>query len=275
MKKLLSLICSLALTSTIFAKDVRLKEPPEDLSKYYPPKSENYQFLFNMYKASTSFTGMLTNVQDGDWNNALKWAKALKESYLKIGKMVPKWDKVLKKREINALVKAVKNKDAEGIKANANAVGQSCSKCHSRYQISAKILYHYPSYDMITLEDPVNHSDYEVHDYMKKMTNSLKLLNIYLADGKKIKAKKEGMNFIKRFNGLTQMCSECHTNKLSEQIYFGKSIKKEVKLLSKAIKNLDKKGIQKHLGNIEMMNCMKCHNVHQVPAMLKDKFEKH
>jgi hypothetical protein len=257
------------------AKDVKLKEPPESLSKYYPPNSENYEYLFNMYKASTAFTGLIDNIKNGDWINANKWVNVLKDSYLKIGEMVPEWKKYLRKKEINALVRAVEKKDGQAIQIYANAVGKSCTSCHSKYLVSTKILYHYPSYDLITLEDPITKSDLDVEEYMKKMTNSLKLLNVYLSDGKKEDAVKSGIAFAKRFKGLTQMCTECHTNKLSEEIYFGKEINKHLKAFMKAVKNLDKKKINKELSFIEFNNCSKCHNVHQTPALLQEKFGKH
>ncbi len=263
------------ITTVSFAKDVKLKEPPESLSKYYPPNSENYEYLFNMYKASTAFTGLIDNLKNGDWINANKWAKVLKNSYLKIGEMVPEWKKYLRKKEINALVKAVEKKDGQAIQIYANAVGKSCTSCHAKYLIPTKILYHYPTYDLINLEDPITQEDLTVEDYMKKMTNSLKLLNVYLSDGKKEDAVKSGIAFAKRFKGLTQMCTECHTNKLSEEIYFGKDINKHLKSFMKAVKKLDKEKINKELGFIEFNNCAKCHNVHQTPALLQEKFGKH
>ncbi len=277
MYKILKMFLSVLLItiSLSFAKDVKLKEPPESLSKYYPPNSENYEYLFNMYKASTAFTGLIDNLKNGDWINANKWVKVLQESYLKISEMVPEWKKYLRKKEMNALVKAVQKKDGQAIQIYANAVGKSCTSCHSKYLVSTKILYHYPTYDLITLEDPITREDLSVEDYMKKMTNSLKLLNVYLSDGKKDDAIKSGIAFAKRFKGLTQMCTECHTNKLSEEIYFGKDINKHLKAFLKGVKKVDQKIINKELGFIEFNNCSKCHNVHQTPALLQEKFGKH
>ncbi len=64
-----------------------------------------------MYAMSTAFTGMFVNIQENGWNNALKWANILRENYLKIGKFVPKYDKSLKKSEIDQLVNTVKEKN--------------------------------------------------------------------------------------------------------------------------------------------------------------------
>ena len=275
MKKLY-IICLAILTgiSFAFAKDVRLGVPPKSLDKYYPPNSEKYEYLMNMYKASISFTGLSTSLREQDWKRAEKWAESLKNAYLKIGELVPEWDKVLRKKEANALVKAVKERNIRQIQFFANAVGRTCSKCHERYMASTKLLYHFPDFDTVTLEDPITGADYEVADYMAKMTTSFKLLNVYMSDGLTKKAKKAGMNFVKRLKGLTQMCSECHTNKLSEEIYFGKQFNQKVKELETAIKNLDGKKISQTFAWINMNNCSKCHNVHEVPTMIREKIKK-
>ncbi len=275
MKKPVYTLSAVLLFFTIsFSKDVRLGVPPKSLEKYYPPKSEKFEYLMNMYNASISFTGLSTSLREGDWKRAEKWARSLMNAYLKIGELVSEWDRVLRKKEAQALVKAVQSRDLRKIQFYANAVGQTCSKCHDKYMASAKLLYHFPDFDTVTLEDPVTGVDYEVSDYMAKMTTSFKLLNVYMSDGLKRKAVKEGMNFVKRFKGLVQMCSECHTNKLSEEIYFGKEVQKKLKELELAIRNLDAKKISQTFGWINMNNCSKCHNVHEVPTMIREKIKK-
>ena len=252
---------------------VKLKKPPKDLDKYYPPASENPVFLYNMYTASTSFTGMFANIKEGDWKNAQKWAESLRKAYLKVGKMVPKWDKFLRKNEINKLVEAVKNKDVNKVKKYSQIVGQSCSSCHKKYMLPVKIKYHYPSYDLVSIEDPVSGNEYGIEDYMKKITNDYKLVKVYSSDGKFKKALKTADNFSKRFKALTQMCSECHTNKIVEDVYFGEETESALKALKKAIVAKNNKNINKQMGAIGG-TCYKCHNVHEVPIMMKDKLSK-
>ena len=252
---------------------IKLKKPPKDLDKYYPPASEKPVFLYNMYTASISFTGMLANIQEGDWKNAKKWAESLKKAYLKVGKLVPAWDKFLRKDEINKLVEAVNNKNTAKVKMYAQKVGQSCSSCHKKYMLPVKVKYHYPSYDLISIEDPVSGNEYEVEDYMKKIATDYKLVNVYSSDGKYKKALKMADSFSKRFKALTQMCSECHTSKIVEDVYFGEETENALKALKKAIVAKNHKNINKQMGAIGG-TCYKCHNVHEVPIMLKDKLLK-
>ena len=122
MKKLI--VSALVFASVTFAQEIKLEKPPQTLSKYYPPNSNKFEFLNSMYALSTAFTGMFVNIQENDWNNALKWAY-IRENYLNIGKLVPEHDKALKKSEIDQLVNAVKEKNFDKVKLNAGIVGKS------------------------------------------------------------------------------------------------------------------------------------------------------
>lgn len=263
-------IISLSIFSIAVAKEVKLETPPENIGKYYPPKSEKFEFLNTMYAMSTAFTGLMTNVQEKDWKNAEKWVKILEENYIKVGKLVPEFDKGLRKNEMTALVNAVKSKDMQGIQENAQAVGKSCSQCHQKYMLTTKIIYHYPSWSMINIDDPITRTALETEDYMKKMTDSMKKLRVYVDDNKQEKAVVEANNFAKRLKALSQSCSECHTNKLSEQIYFGKDMDEKLNALINAVKSNNKQEINKNLNWISVNNCSKCHNTHQTTAIMKD-----
>ncbi|NPA53121.1 MAG: hypothetical protein GXO21_00460 [Aquificae bacterium] len=275
MKKFLGILLTSALAISLSqAKSVKLKEPPEELSKYYPPESENYEFLVNMYQLSTAFTGVMVNAQEGKWSQAKEWAKRTKEYYVKIGKLVPSWKKVLRIKSADNLIEATEAKKLSDVKKYANIIGKTCVQCHKNYQLPTKIKYHYPSYDGVAIEDPVEEVEYSVKDYMKKMTNDMKLIKVYITQQDKEKASEAGERFIKRFEGLQQMCSDCHTNNLSEEVYFNDEIKDNLETLKDAIENNRVNETFSALNQIGWNNCTKCHNVHQVPAMLKEKFEK-
>ncbi|MCX7760675.1 MAG: cytochrome c [Hydrogenothermaceae bacterium] len=270
MKKLAILtavLTTLSLSSN--GETIKLETPPKDVGKYYPPNSKKFEFLNSMYAMSTAFTGVFTNIQENDWKNAEKWAKILRDNYLNIGKMVPEFDKGLKKDEIEALLKAVQNKDINNIKTYADAVGKSCAQCHQKYKITTKLIYHYPSFSMINIEDPVTKTSNEFEDHMKKMADSMKKMRIYLEDGKSDKAQVEGNNFIKRFKAVAESCSECHNNKLSEEIYYGKDVEEKLQALSKALQSKNKEEVYKNLNYISANNCSKCHNTHQTISDLK------
>ncbi len=262
----------LAVFSVSYGKNIKLKDLPEELSNYYPPKSDKMEFVELMHLLSTSMTGVVANVREEDWQNAEKWAKRLQENYLKIGKMVKKWDKLLKKDDMEKLVKSVESKNKMQTMGFVQKVGRSCVQCHKSYRLSAKIKFHSPDFEGMNIEDPVSGLDYSLKDYMKAMTNDMKMMRIYLIDGKKSKARKSGFDFIKRFEGMTQMCGDCHTDKLSEKVYFGIEAEKRITALREAVVNGELMKINKQLKWLSQNNCSKCHNVHQTPYLLKEKF---
>lgn len=264
------LMISFSFVAISGAQEVKLEKPPKDISKYYPPNSNKFEFLNSMYSMSTAFTGIFTNIQENDWKNAEKWAKNLRDNYIGIGKMVPEFDKGLKKDEVELLLKAVQSRDQEGIKRYADVVGKSCSQCHQRYKITTKVMYHYPSFEVINVEDPITRSQNSFKDHMKKMTDSMKKVRIYIEDGKLDKAQLEGNNFIKRFKAVSESCSDCHSNKLSEQLYYGKGMDEKIQLLSKALQSKNKEEVYKNLSYISEYNCSKCHNTHQTVSNIRE-----
>jgi len=253
------------------ADKIILKKPPKSLDRYYPPKSQKFEFLTNMYIMSTSFYGINLNINEGNWKGALKWAEQLRDTYKRTAKMVPEWKKYFKPALADNLVKAVKSKNVDNVIKASKSLGQTCAKCHRDNEIVVKLIYHYPSFETIKLEDPVEFMEMKVGKYMEKMTNSLKALRIYLTQGNKDMALEAGTSFIERFRGLRAMCSKCHTDKLSEEIYFGKNFETAISRLEDLLnaQTLDQKKIFSALDSLSM-TCAKCHNVHLVPAMVQE-----
>jgi DNA-directed RNA polymerase subunit M/transcription elongation factor TFIIS len=248
-----------------------LKKPPKSLDRYYPPKSEKFEFLNNMYLMSTSFYGINLNINEGNWKGALEWAQRLRDTYKKTSKMVPEWKNYFKPELADRLVKAVKSKNVDRVIKASKALGQTCAKCHRDQEIVVKLIYHYPSFEDLKLEDPVEFMEMKVGKYMEKMTNSLKALRIYLMQGEKDKAQEAGTNFVERMRGLRAMCSKCHTDKASEEIYMGKNLESALTKLEELLSadKIDNKAIFSALDRVSM-TCAKCHNVHLVPAMVQE-----
>ena len=110
---------------------------------------------------------------------------------------------------------------------------------------------------------------------MKKLTNSLKALKVYLTQGNVEAAQEAGANFIERARQLRSMCSKCHTNKLSEEVIVGKEFEGHLAKLEELLSSgkPNKEEIFKTLGPIGA-TCNKCHNVHLIPALVQEAFRK-
>jgi hypothetical protein len=89
MKKALVLFATLGLS--FGADQVILKKPPASLGKYYPPRSNRFEYVSVMHEMSTAFYGVRLNINEGRWDRALDWANRLKDTYTRAQNMVPEW----------------------------------------------------------------------------------------------------------------------------------------------------------------------------------------
>jgi len=165
------LLLALFISGTLLAADkIILKKPPESLKKYYPPASNKFEFLSNMYSMSTAFYGINLNINEGNWEGAKDWAVRLRDTYVKTSKMVPEWKNYFKPELADNLVKAVESKDVDKVIEASKKLGQTCAKCHADNQIAVKLVYHFPSFESIKIEDPVEFMEYETGKYMEKLS---------------------------------------------------------------------------------------------------------
>ncbi|WP_457622184.1 hypothetical protein [Persephonella sp.] len=257
----------------VFAGNVRLKEPPGELKKYYPPESDGYPFVELMHNLSISLTATISSIEEKDWKRGERWVLAFKKNYFEIGKKVRKWDKLLKKKAVENLVLSVQKKDLKGFKQNLQIVGKSCIQCHKNYKISTRVIYRFPSFHAVSIEDPVTEREISYEDYMKKMTDDMKRLKIYVLDGKRKKALRSGVDFVKRFESLKQSCSDCHSGEDSTNLYFSDKVKKGLSMVKDGLRRIEKDKIFEGLKFIGVYNCTKCHNTHIIQAELQERFK--
>ncbi|MDQ7038980.1 MAG: hypothetical protein Q9N26_07285 [Aquificota bacterium] len=276
MDKVKLLLGAVAVSSVVIAAEkIILKKPPESLKRYYPPQSQKFEFLSNMYLMSTSFYAVNLNINEGNWDKALEWAEKLRDAYVKTSKMVPEWKEYFKPELAENFVKAVQSKDVDKVVQASKRLGRTCSKCHQENQIAVKLVFHFPSFEEIKLEDPVEFTELKTGDYMRKLSNSMKALRIYLEQGDTEKAQEAGINFVERARGLRAMCSKCHTEKISEEAILGKKYEDALTRIEEVLSgdNPSKEEIYKHLTLVGSA-CTKCHNVHLIPAMVQEAFAK-
>jgi cytochrome c556 len=224
---------------------------------------------------STAFTGIRLNVNEDNWEKAREWAEKLKELYNETSKMVPEWKDYFKPKLADDLVKAVSSRNVDRVIEATRKLGETCAKCHQDNELAVKLTYRFPSFEKVKIEDPVEFMEYETGKYMKEMTNSLKAMKVFLMQGEGEKAQESGLNFVERARQLSAMCSKCHTNKLSEEVILGKDYRQALDRLEELLSTSkpSKEEIYKTLGSITV-SCTKCHNVHIMPAMVREAFGK-
>ncbi|WPM31237.1 hypothetical protein IAE16_05275 [Hydrogenobacter sp. T-2] len=254
-----------------FSQQITMKRPPKSLEKYYPPQSQRMEYLSNMHAMSVAFHGINLNINEGRWDKALEWANQLKKAYEESARMVPEWKDYYKPALADNLVKAVQSKNVDAVIKASRELGQTCSKCHQDNQAVVKLYYHFPRYDNITLEDPVELQNLKTKDYMKKLTDSMKSLRVFLVQGDMAKAREHGDNFVERAKQLNTMCTKCHTSKASIESLAGREYLTALDNLQKALKapQINRDNVFRHLSEVGQF-CYRCHNVHLIPVLVQD-----
>ncbi len=267
MRRVLVVLC---MVGVALSQQLVLKKPPKSLDRYYPPRSNRMEFLSNMHAMSASFYGIRMNINKGNWERALEWAKNLEKAYNDSAKMVPEWKDYYKSQLASELVKAVQSKNADAVIRASRALGETCSKCHAENQAVVKVYYHFPRYDRIQIEDPVELQNLKTQEFMKKLSDSMKALRVLMAQGDFSGAKEEGKNFVERAKAMNTMCSKCHTSKASIESLAGKDYLSLLDSLDRALSNpqANRDAINKHLSEVGQY-CYRCHNVHLTPVLLQ------
>ncbi|WP_448587227.1 hypothetical protein [Thermocrinis sp.] len=231
------LIFGLMVLSVAFGADqMVLKKPPASLGKYYPPQSNKFEFLSVMHEMSTAFYGIRLNINEGKWDKALEWANRLKDAYGRAQNMVPEWRQYYKPVLADKLVKAVQVKNTDQVIKLSRELGGTCQKCHTDNQIAVKLVYHFPPFHTLKMEDPVEFSQLSPKEYMKKMSDSMKALRIFLLQGDIPKAKEAGQEMVERIKASQAVCSKCHTEKISEQVIFNKAHEEALASIERLLK---------------------------------------
>ncbi len=153
MKGKLALIGVLLAGISFSADKLIIKKPPESLSKYYPPKSKKFEFVSNMHKMSLAFYAVNLNINAENWEKAKEWARNLEKTYKETAKMVPEWKKYFKPELAENFRKAVESQNVDEVIKTSKKLGRNCQKCHQDNMAIVKIMYRFPSFEKIKIEE--------------------------------------------------------------------------------------------------------------------------
>jgi hypothetical protein len=147
-----------------------------------------------MHEMSTAFYGLKLNINEGRWDKASDWANRLKDAYTKAQNMVPEWKNYFKPVLADQLINAVKAKNPDQVIRASRELGATCTKCHADNQIAVKLVYHYPPFATLKMEDPIEFVQLSPKEYMRKPLDSMKALRIFLIQGDVQKARERRLH---------------------------------------------------------------------------------
>jgi len=184
--------------------------------------------------------------------------------------MVPEWKNYFDFQKADNYLKAIESRNVDKVIKASQELGKTCAKCHQDNEIAVKIYYRFPNFEKIKVEDPVEFTETKLEEFMHKLTNSMKALNVYLSQNNTEKVQEYGINFVERARAVKETCSKCHTREQEIEAITGKdydqAINKLEEILNSDSVNLTE--VRSVLSKITV-TCYTCHNVHLIPAKIK------
>ncbi|MBI2836150.1 MAG: hypothetical protein HYX85_00450, partial [Chloroflexi bacterium] len=199
--------------------------------------------------------------------------QAFKAQYQKMSGMVPEWKDLFPMKPVDDLGTAIDSGDPAKIGAAFGPVGGVCGNCHVRNLVKAQQKYHWPSFDAVSIANPLGGPALGWKDYMFQMSGTFSGIGNDLRQGQLENARKDFQAFSATFKGLPNGCKACHA---TPRTYFvDASVVALVDELGKALEaqTPDAKKIGELSGAIGNESCMKCHLVHFPAPNTKARWE--
>ncbi|MBI2852854.1 MAG: hypothetical protein HYX84_07125 [Chloroflexi bacterium] len=248
---------------------------PASLDNFFPPKAQGPVWLLEMFALESYFSGTMTDVQQGDSASKISTNfKAFKTQYQKMSDMVPEWKNLFPMKPVDDLGAVLDSGDMAKIGPAFGAVGEVCSNCHVRNLVKAHQKYHWPSFDTVSIANPLGGTALGWKDYMLQMSLAFGGIGNDLKQGQLGNARKSYQAFSALFKGLPQGCNACHA---TPRTYFvDASVQALVDEMGKALDApvTEAKKVEELSGAIGNESCMKCHLVHFPAPDTKARWEK-
>jgi len=261
----LQFILVLAIAGLVYKhndKATIIKTPPTELAQWYKPENKRQVWLHNMFKLRREMQAVQFYAENKDNEHLEKWALALNEHYLKIGKMVPNWNKKLDITTISSLQNQVVNQDYSAVLAAVNTLQNNCDSCHNDYQAITALTYRAPDFSTIEIEPSVS-----FNSHMHTLTKEVNQIKIASEDGMLDLAISSLTSLKQDMHKLGQVCTDCH--KKDKKPYPSKQMKKTLLSLENSLKSGTVKEQGRDLGTLAVLACARCHGTHKLAFATK------
>lgn len=247
---------------------------PASLDEYYPPKSPAPKYLIDMFSMATPLMGIAADLQENDKVGAMANFDAFKSNYLKSRMLVEEWMEMFPLDVLDSLGLAISEYNPSKIGKAMALVGNSCTSCHLINQIKVQQKFHWPDFEILTINDPVSGGSLSWHDYMMNISVAFSGISTSLIQGQLENARRNFQKFSDQFSALGESCYGCHNT--PRAYYTDESVKNLISNLGNklAISSPDQNVIQQMVGEIGNEGCVKCHYLHMPSSFAKMNFKK-
>lgn len=234
-----------------------VKTPPVELAQWYKPENKRQVWLHNMFKLRREMQAVKFYAQNQNPELLNKWLAELNEHYLKIGDMVPSWQKKLSLTTMDELTIAGEQRDFSSVLDKHKALQKSCNACHEDYQAITALTYRTPDFSTIEISDQISFSG-----HMNNLTKQVNQIKISAQDGQTELALTSLDSLKLGMATLGQSCVDCH--KKDRKAYPSESMKQTLTSLQSSLKTGTAKQQGRDLGTLAVLACARCHGTHRI-----------
>ncbi len=234
-----------------------IKIPPKELAQWYKPENKRQVWLHNMFKLRREMQAVQFYADNKDHKSLKKWAVLLNEHYLKIGEMVPNWNKKLDLAILSDIQTSVVNQDYTGVLTAANTLQKNCDSCHIDYQAITALTYRTADFSKVETKPSV-----PFNSHMQTLSEQVNMIKIASEDGMPNLAISSLTDLKQGMNELGEVCSNCH--KKDRKFYPSESMNKTLLSLEQNLKTGTIKEQGMDLGTLAVEACARCHGTHRL-----------
>lgn len=264
-----------------FSSDFVVSPPPQSMDKYYADSGKLSEWIVQMRQLSTAFSAVFVSLDKKNWGLAEKNSAVFIDSYKKASEMIPEWKEEFDLKAANELRNSILEKDFEKLGTASEALGKTCSHCHSKNNTSVWARYHWPSTDTIKVLDPLEEKELPYDIFMEKLSDSLKRISVNFEQEDFQQAWRSLDDFKKRLTSLRSVCSKCHVDEWTKgstsvkEFFVGDDILTVLQEIKKdfATGEPSEKDFKKNIDYINKRSCKTCHLVHQPVAAIQQAWQ--
>lgn len=241
---------------------VVMKNPPASLAAWYKPENKRQVWLHNMFNLrrevqAVRFYSNNPSSDNKDSDHLEKWAARLSEHYLKIGEMVPEWDRKLDKNAMAYLLESADDRNSQEVFLALDELNKSCESCHIDFQSITATIYRAPDFSSIEISSSVPYKN-----HMDQLTQQINQIKIASEDGMQDLALSSLADLKKDIIVLGKTCSTCHKNDI--RIYPNDTINESLVNLEQSLRAGTLKEQGSDLGTLAVLACAHCHGTHRI-----------
>jgi len=245
-----------------------VKLPPDTLAQWYKPINKRQVWLHNMFKLRREMQAVSHYSANNEPVLALKWANSLEQHYVKIGEMVPQWQRKLDTQVISNIKTAITTSEYNRVPTLLGQLKDNCQACHADYRSIVATQYRAPDFRQPSLA----RNDLFVKQ-MQQLNHEVNGIKIASTDGRSSVALASFKQLKSGLNEIGETCRVCHDKVLKP--FPTDEIKATLVELEDALVSGTLKDQGMALGSLAVQACANCHGIHRISYDRRDSLRQH